>query len=273
MNVIIPFDHIKVLPDGNFGCTLILGENIYTAIYTPQWEVLKHMHKVTEDPFSDYTYKRDDTLKITPSCIDNLDDADKDILLSYNDEQDMIDEIGIEFDILIEEYILGKLLSEEENNDISKLYFIVQYLDRNGNIAFTLDNALATYSLIGLGSIKELFNRLSQYFFNKELTIEKLGINKDSTSPVQKAAIKLIDLAYSVKKNFDNLHKRCCLLDMWFDDALIKTTLLNYIFHAYNDEVQMMAYQKALFDFPQLAYMEYLKLTVPEVFNSDNLMF
>lgn len=55
----IPFDHIKVLPDGNYGCTLLLDNSIYCAILTPEWQIIEPLHKAENDPFKDYTYIRD----------------------------------------------------------------------------------------------------------------------------------------------------------------------------------------------------------------------
>lgn len=56
----IPFDHIKILPDGNFGCTLKLGKRIFCAICTPTWKVIEPLHQVETDPYSDYSYIRND---------------------------------------------------------------------------------------------------------------------------------------------------------------------------------------------------------------------
>ena len=32
------FDHIKVLQDGNLGCTLVVDSKILNGIFSPEWE-------------------------------------------------------------------------------------------------------------------------------------------------------------------------------------------------------------------------------------------
>ena len=56
------FDHIKVLQDGNFGCTLEVGDKIYNGIFTPEWECIVKLHLVEVDAYSDYDYTLKDGL-------------------------------------------------------------------------------------------------------------------------------------------------------------------------------------------------------------------
>ena len=50
------FDHIKVLQDGNFGCTLEVGDKIYNGIFIPEWECIEKLHLVEVDAYKDYDY-------------------------------------------------------------------------------------------------------------------------------------------------------------------------------------------------------------------------
>ena len=56
------FDHIKVLQDGNFGCTLCVEEKIYNGIFTPKWECVEKLHLVEVDAYKDYDYTLKDGL-------------------------------------------------------------------------------------------------------------------------------------------------------------------------------------------------------------------
>ena len=50
------FDHIKVLQDGNFGCTLEVGDKIYNGIFIPEWECIEKLHLGEVDAYKDYDY-------------------------------------------------------------------------------------------------------------------------------------------------------------------------------------------------------------------------
>ena len=67
----IPFDHIKTLPDGNYGCTLKVGGKSFCANYTSDWQVIEPLHEVEQDPYSDYTYIRDKDFAVASSYLYN----------------------------------------------------------------------------------------------------------------------------------------------------------------------------------------------------------
>ncbi|MBR5105001.1 MAG: hypothetical protein IKU93_01050, partial [Alistipes sp.] len=56
------FNHIKVLQDGNYGCTLCAGNKIYNGIFTPNWECVEKLHLVEVDAYSEYDYTLKDKL-------------------------------------------------------------------------------------------------------------------------------------------------------------------------------------------------------------------
>ena len=53
-----PLSHIKVLENGNYGCTLVVANKIYNGIFTPNWECLEKLHLVEVDAYTapDYIY-------------------------------------------------------------------------------------------------------------------------------------------------------------------------------------------------------------------------
>ena len=73
-----PFSHIKVLENGNYGCTLLVADKIYNGIFTQNWDCIEKLHLVEVDAYDNYDYVLVD--KLYPML-----DAD-DITIKDNEE-------------------------------------------------------------------------------------------------------------------------------------------------------------------------------------------
>lgn len=156
----IPFDHIKVLPNGNYGCTLLIDNYIYCAIFTPDWQVVKPLHAVEEDLYEDYTYIRDWSHFPVGSYYKHgvTHPVDKDLLTLLDIGLNVVsnDDLAIE----IEDYILDSPKRDEydEKDSTTLLLFTTNYLDKNGNIAIITYNTLASYQMVSRAVIRSMFN-------------------------------------------------------------------------------------------------------------------
>ena len=78
------FNHIKVLQDGNYGCTLVAANRIYNGVYTQNWECIEKLHLVEVDAYGNYDYTLIDKLSPMPDADDiTIDDNEgyaKDLL-------------------------------------------------------------------------------------------------------------------------------------------------------------------------------------------------
>ena len=144
------FDHIKVLQDGNYGCTLSAGNKTYNGIFTPNWECVEKLHIVYEDAYREYDY----------TLIDKLNSVYKD-------------------DIVDEEF--AKMLTLNYENDDSddsdlppQVLFLYKYQNANGETALIIDNALISYKFFILTLIENIFNKLYDCGCNKKFNSCKL---------------------------------------------------------------------------------------------------
>ena len=121
------FDHIKVLQDGNFGCTLCVEEKIYNGIFTPNWECIEKLHLVEVDAYKDYDY----TLK---DGLNPMLDKEK-IDIDYDTDEELAKGLILNFEEDTKE--------DEKENPLA--LFISQYGNSNGDIALSIDNTLLPY--------------------------------------------------------------------------------------------------------------------------------
>ena len=90
-----PFTHIKVLENGNYGCTLLVADKIYNGVFSPNWECIEKLHLVEVDAYNDYDYKLQDGLNPMfdkEEGYTNDEDLAKDLSLNFEDENIMVDE-------------------------------------------------------------------------------------------------------------------------------------------------------------------------------------
>ena len=245
----ISFDHIKTLPDGNYGCTLKVGGKSYCAIYTSDWQVIEPLHEVEQDPYSDYTYIRDKDFAVASSYLYNGEHHQIDPQLLYvlgigNHELENPD-----INIDIEDYIW-----EENTNKDTTLLFTVQYLDKDGNMAFVLNDTLAPYSIFAPAVLESVYGRFDMLYCNFTRTIDFFDIETDTTNPKDKALRGLLDwfdLVYSTIDDFCQKNR---------DRKPFKKLMLG-VARANIEAIELYgSFQLGLVEFPRLVYLEYLKL-------------
>lgn len=190
------FDHIKVLHDGNYGCTLCVGEKIYNGVFTPYWECFEKLHLVEVDAYNEFDYK----------LIDKLNSIYK---------EDIVDE---EF---------AKMLTlnyEDDNNDESDLppqvLFLYKYQNADGETALTIDNALISYRFFILTLIENIFNKLYECGCNRKFNSCRLCWDR-----VEEAfGISLIGNDHPFAIAIKNIYKEY----QTFDDIAIEKVKENY---------------------------------------------
>ena len=135
-----PFTHIKVLENGNYGCTLVVADKIYNGIFSPNWECIEKLHLVEVDAYADFDHKLIDGLN---PMFDKEEDYDtdeelaKDLSLNFEDEDTIVDEE----------------ISQEA-------LFIAQYENANGDTSLTLENTLLPYKYFIPSFLDEVFFKL-----------------------------------------------------------------------------------------------------------------
>ncbi len=126
-----------------------------------------------------------------------------------------------DFTFDIEDYISD---STNSDDDFEVTLFTVQYLDRNGNLAFELTDTLASYNIMSRAAVQFVFDLYQKSNYNTLSTIHKLGITKDSNNPITNATLKLLDIFERIYKAIDgctqSLHRHLILN--------IATILLNF---------------------------------------------
>lgn len=272
----IPFDHIKILDDGNFGCTLKLGKEIFCAVYTPKWEIVKPLHKVDTDHYSDYTYIRDDnSLTITSSYYngqyESVEEMGKRV---FGEDSDITYDLS-DFDIVVDDFI-GPFTSTTNDEDeyIDMLvFFSIQYKHKDDESVLILENVLAPYQLIGTTAINEIFRKHKDCKYDIEKTMEALNISADTEIPLQKAILQIIEWSNSIKNIFDIIIDQCFWFEVFLDSAFEKYAFLKQIRNEFATQATKDICYYGWSKFPMLIYIEYLKKYAPEMCDSDALMF
>lgn len=252
----IPFDHIKTLPNGNYGCTLQVGGKSYCAIYTSDWQVIEPLHEVEQDPYSDYTYFRDNTqLPITSHyCGCEIHDIDSKLaaLLGYKDGQDV--------EIDVEEYINGTAKLEEDCG----LLFTVKYLDKDYKEALSVPHTLTPYRTFATAAIRSIFNLYLSFECNANAVKLHLGIDHETTDPIQRAALQLIrwiDFVHCKAELLSDKDYLCCLEA---EQSPYKNLLFDLVEFIFRDGFREDMCADGLLDFPRLLYVKYLAELVPQ---------
>ena len=96
IKIMPPFSHIKVLEDGNYGCTLLVADKIYNGKFTQNWDCIEKLHPVAEDLYDEYDYKNADVLipmldeeEEDISSIENKVEYAESIYLNFEDDEDI----------------------------------------------------------------------------------------------------------------------------------------------------------------------------------------
>lgn len=259
----IPFDHIKVLTDGNYGCTLLLDNSIYCAILTPEWQIIEPLHKTENDPFKDYTYIRDwRHAPLTSYCKHGITKPiDNELLSLFEINRNILECEDIAIDI--EDYILNT--NEDTDDDSTLLLFSARYLNKEGKIALNTENTLAPYSAIGRAAIRYIFNLYTFYGCDTHNTKNHLDLDSQTENSIKKATIQLIEWMDFVKYYLDLLSDKEYMLDLQVKDSPYKNTFFSIVNFIFGNHFQTKMLGDGLLDFPRLIYLEYLKRSAPEM--------
>lgn len=246
MLIHIPFDHIKVLDDGNYGCTLKMGKRIYCAVCTPDWDWVKPLHESTFDPYKNYTYIRDKGFLMPSSyyCNKELHRIDLELinLLDLQTEI-MLNNVTID----IEDYISDTATSSEEDFVVS--LFTTHYLDEDANLAFELTDTLAPYSVMSRAALHYVFDKYRKCDYVLLSAMHKLGISYDSNGPMSEATLELLEM-------FDRIYKTINGDKFALSKHLVlelATILLSFDFC-----------ESKLFEYTRLVYQKYLNPFISE---------
>ena len=241
-----PFSHIKVLENGNYGCTLVVADKIYNGVFSPSWECIEKLHLVEVDAYADFDHKLIYGLNPMLDKEDgytNDEDLAKDLSLNFEDENIMVDEE----------------ISQEA-------LFISQYENSTGDISLTLENTLLPYKYFIPSFLENVFMKFcccgcGRIWAGCKLCwdrIEKVfGISLvDNGNPFDLALKKVVkeyqtfdDIAFD---RVDEKHPEVEVSEPKFD---------NYIFEEL--EVLEIEFRKRLadgeYDFCYYGYLQYLK--------------
>ena len=246
------FNHIKVLQDGNYGCTLCAGNKIYNGVFTQDWECIEKLHLVEVDAYDNYDYVLVD--KLYPML-----DAD-DITIKDN-----------------EEYARELLLNFEDNTiPISeqnpKALFMSQY--QNGDITLTLENTLIPYKYFSIAFIENIFDKIYRCNCGKTFAagricwsrVEKVfGIDLITNNSPFDIALKQVIKEYISFENIaiDEVEKKYPDLDaLDFDYDLRIFEEMETLDDAFRLEIANGAY-----DICYLAYITYLRDNCPDSYD------
>ena len=268
MKTNIPFDYITILDDGNYGCTIELGNDIFCAICTPEWEVIEPLHNVEQDLYNDYTYVRDDdSLKISSSYFngeyESVEEMGKRL---FNDNKEGMTTDISDFDLVVYDHICSSTNTYKNDSQIAFVLFSVQYLNKKGEIAFTLENTLAPYILIETTAINEVTERIKQCGYDFEKALGTFEITGDTRNHIQQEILKVVDWADFVNHNFNdlyNLYKPIyCNFENYSD--------MNIMFESIKESFERLSIKyicdKGISKFPILIYLEYIKQYAPEMY-------
>lgn len=263
MMIHIPFDHIKVLDDGNYGCTLLLDNLIYCAIFTSDWQIIEPLHIVDYDPYKDYTYIRDwRHAPISSYCKRGIiRPVDNELLSLFEMDLNILGCEDVAIDV--EDYIVNA--NETVDEDSVLLLFSTNYLDKEGKIALNTENTLAPYSVIGPAAIRYIFNLYTFYGCDTHNIRNRLELDSQTKDPMKKATIQLIEWIDFVKYYLDQLSDKEYTLDLQAKTSPYKDTFFSLVHFIFGKHFQTKMLNDGLLDFPRLIYLEYLKQSAPEM--------
>ena len=159
-----PFSHIKVLENGNYGCTLVVANKIYNGIFTPNWECLEKLHLVEVDAYTDLDYINAEVL----------------IPMPYDDEEDITQ---VEDSVRYAEYLY---LNFEDDNDVDSTtqtigppaLFCMQYINKDDEVVVNTENTLMPYKYAVYSFLRNLFDHLEYCNCSSKIFCNKLCWDK-----------------------------------------------------------------------------------------------
>ena len=92
-----PFTHIKVLENGNYGCTLLVADKIYNGVFTPNFECIEKLHIVEVDVYNEYDFMLADYLIPMPDedgediAIENYETYAERLIINFEDDDKPLD--------------------------------------------------------------------------------------------------------------------------------------------------------------------------------------
>ena len=239
MTIRIPFDHIKVLDNGNYGCTLKMGSSIFCAVCTPEWDWIEPLHESTFDPNWEYSYIRDSKHLVLSSYYYNMELHKIDpMLIDLLDirQESMLNTASVD----ITDYFSD---APSTNDDFQLALFTIRYIDQDGNFAFEIPDALVPYSIMSRAAIGYAFDLYAKCNFDKDAIIQELGIAYDSKNPLAVATLGMIEQFEKIGQMFDS--SNCTLTNRSvLDFAALLLTFDNTT--------------PGLFDFARIVYQKYL---------------
>ena len=156
-----PFSHIKVLENGNYGCTLLVADKIYNGVFSPSWECIEKLHLVEVDAYNEYDFVLADHLIPMPDedeediAIENYEAYAERLILNFEDDDKPLD---------------GELYSPA--------LFCIQYLDKNGEVAVNQENSLIPYRYFVYSLLENVFDKFYMCGCDKDCHTCKLCWDK-----------------------------------------------------------------------------------------------
>ena len=163
IKIMPPFSHIKVLEDGNYGCTLLVADKIYNGIFTQNWDCIEKLHLVKVDAYTEYDYKDADVL--IPMLVEDGDTPDiknkvayaESLYLNFEDEED----------VDINTKIIGPTI-----------LFCMQYVDKDDKVVISIENSLMPYKYAVYSFLRNLFDNLEYCNCSSKIFCNKLCWDK-----------------------------------------------------------------------------------------------
>ena len=163
IKIMPPFSHIKVLEDGNYGCTLLVADKIYNGIFTQNWDCIEKLHLVKVDAYTEYDYKDADVL--IPMPVEDGDTQDIKNKVAYAESLYLNFE-GQE-DVDINTKIIGPTI-----------LFCMQYVDKDDKVVISIENSLMPYKYAVYSFLRNLFDNLEYCNCSSKIFCNKLCWDK-----------------------------------------------------------------------------------------------
>ena len=251
IKIMPPFSHIKVLEDGNYGCTLLVVDKIYNGKFTQNWDCIEKLHLVKVDAYTEYDYKDADVLIPMPEEDEDVPNIEnkvayaESLYLNFEDEED----------VDINTKIIG-----------STALFCMQYVDKNNEVVINIENSLMPYKYIIYSFLKNLFENLEYCYCNTKHHCNKLCWDK---------VLRIFNMDYNeenmpfvraIKKVYDeyNEYEEIALWKLQEKDIDTDTKNIMYDYHMWDEIIPMEDDLKqklfdGAYDLCYIFYMMYLR--------------
>ena len=242
-----PFSHIKVLEDGNYGCTLLVADKIYNGKFTQNWDCIEKLHLVKVDAYTEYDYKDADVL--IPMPVEDGDTPDiknkvayaESLYLNFEDEEDV--DINTK---IIEPTVL----------------FCMQYVDKDDKVVISIENSLMPYKYAVYSFLRNLFDNLeycncsSKIFCNKLCWDKILSVFNLDYEEKNMPLIRALKKMYDEYNEFEDRAKDQISVKI-IDDDLYDFQLWDKIINMMDDLKQKLF--DGSYDLCEIFYLMYLR--------------